>query len=585
MHHQIRGSLVLAVFVSLIVAGCGGADRPVVDVGGGADQEPVQGDWLILSLNSEADSMNQIVSTNASASTIYYGALGSFLGESLLGWNPENWRFENALLAESYPEISEDNITYTFALREGVRWHDGVPFTGEDVLFSAKAMMLSFVDSAHLRGYFADLADVELEGRQVRFRVSKPYWMNDLVLSGVPILPKHIYDPEGVLDAYSFPDIIGGAARNDDTLREFGEQFNRHPANREPIGTGPYKFERWQSGSQIVLVRNDDYWGEPAHLDRIIFRFITEPTAALTALKSGETDFLPRMTPIQFAQQTSGASFDSQFAKTNYGIPTYSYIGWNPMRPFFADRRVRQAMTMLVPRQQIIETLRFGLGEVGVGPFNPNSADFNPNLEPLPYDPERAVALLEEAGWTDHDGDGIRDKDGVKFRFEFLGPAGSQFIDQLLPVLKDEFDKVGIEMTERRLEFTILVDSARDKQFDALSMAWVSDLVGDPHQLWHSSSAENRGSNFISFSNPEADRLIEDARVEFDPERRRELYWRFQEIIHEEQPYTFLMYPQESGAYHLRFQNVEFIPARPGYDLATWFVPTAYQRYTADSPQ
>ena len=471
MHCQIKGLSALTVLVSLVVAGCGGSDRPGRNVAGGGDQEPGQGDWLILSLGAEADTMNQITSTNAYAKTIYYGALGSFLGETLLGWNPENWRFENALLAESYPEISEDNLSYRFTLRDGVQWHDGVPFTGEDVLFSAKAMMLPFVDSAHLRGYFADLADVEVDGRQVQFLIDRPYWMNDFVLGGMPILPKHIYDPEGVLDAYSFPDIIGEVARSDDILREFGEAFNRHPANRQPVATGPYRFDSWESGSEIVLVRNENYWGEPAHLDRVIFRFITDSTAALTALKSGDTDFLPRLQPIQWAQQTSGATFDSQFAKTRYRTPTYYYLAWNPMRPFFADKRVRQAMTMLIPRQQIIDALRFGLAEIAVSHFNPSSADFNPNIEPWPYDPERAVALLDEAGWTDHDGDGIRDKNGVKFSFEFLGGAGSQFVDQLLPILKDEFGKIGIDMTERRLEFTVLVENSRDKQFDAMTLA------------------------------------------------------------------------------------------------------------------
>ncbi len=163
----------------------------------------------------------------------------------------------------------------------------------------------------------------------------------------------------------------------------------------------------------------------------------------------------------------------------------------------------------------------FGLGEVAVSTFSPNAPDFNPNIEPFPYDPDRAVALLEKAGWVDHDGDGIRDQNGVQFSFELIGSAGSRFIDQLLPILRDEFQKVGIEMTERRLEFTVLVETSRDKQFDAISMAWVSDLVSDPYQLWHSSSADNRGSNFISYNNPEVDQIIEDARLEFDPDLRR----------------------------------------------------------------
>jgi peptide/nickel transport system substrate-binding protein len=127
----------------------------------------------------------------------------------------------------------------------------------------------------------------------------------------------------------------------------------------------------------------------------------------------------------------------------------------------------------------------------------------------------------------------------------------------------------------------VFFENLRDHKFDAASAAWASDLQSDPFQLWHSSSIQNRGSNFISFKNAEADDLIEKARLEFDPEKRKQLYWRLQEIMHEEQPYTFVYYPEEAAAYQKRFQNVIWMPARPSYDLTAWFVPRMAQRYTA----
>ena len=569
---------------TLLVAGCGGG--PSAEVGsGGADQSPVQGDWLIAGYEAEPGSMNLLLGpSNSYSQYIWTGAKGSMVGEVLLGYDPETWRLEVPLLAESYPEVSEDNLTYTFMMREGVRWHDGEPFSAEDVLFSAKAMMNPHADTADQRGYYIDLADVQVDGCQVRFEMSRPYWLNDLALGTLYVLPKHVYDPDGVLDAYSYGDIIADAARNDDTLRTYGEAFNRHPANRQPIGTGPYKFDSWESGSEIILSRNDDYWGERAYLDQIRIRFIIDDTARLTALKSGDIDFDARLNSIQYSQQTSGASFDASLAKAKFSIPQLSYIVWNSLRPFFADKLVRQAMTMLIPRQQIIDNLRFGLGRVAVSNFNPSSPDFHTELELWPYDPARAAELLDESGWIDHDGDGIRDKDGVKFSFEFLGSAGSVFTDQLLPILKDELGKVGIEMTERRLEFTVVIDNVRDKQYDAFAGAWLSDLLQDPYQLWHSDPIADRGSNFGSFSNAEADRLIEQARLTFDPDERRQLYWKFQEILHEEQPYTFMLYPEESVAYDKRFLQVDFLPVRPGYDLTKWFVPQVSQKYTPVMP-
>jgi peptide/nickel transport system substrate-binding protein len=290
----------------------------------------------------------------------------------------------------------------------------------------------------------------------------------------------------------------------------------------------------------------------------------------LTALKSGDVDFNPRMTPIQFAQQTSGQQFDSQFRKTSYSIPQFVHSGWNMERPQFKDKRVRQALTMLVNRAQIVETVRFGLATLTESPISSYSPEHNPNLKPYPFDPKRARQLLDEAGWKDSDGDGIRDKDGMPFRFEMMITTSNPIGNQLLAVFKQQFRQAGIEMTERRLESTVFLETVADHQFDAESSSWTSGLFTDPYELWHSHSAQNRGSNFVSFKNPEADALIEQASLQFDPEKRRQILWKLQEIIREEQPYTFLWINKEAAAWDKRFQNVVWFPLRPGYDLSTW---------------
>ena len=576
----MKPRVVFLGILALALWSCTSADRPEGFGPATVDRERAPGDWIVVRFGAEADSLNPITSTNAYAQYIMTGANGSLLFEQLIRYNPETWRVEAPLLA-SYPEISDDHLVYTFTLRDGVEWHDGEPFTAEDVLFSIKALKVPFVDDAHVRGYYADLTEVQAEGQTVRFTMSQPYWMNDSVLGEMPLVPKHVYDPEGVLDRYELRDIIAPEAMDDETLKTFGDKFNTHPANRAPIGTGPYKFETWETGTEIILARNDEYWGEKAYLEKLRFRLISDPTAALTALKSGDVDFNPRLSPIQYSQQTSAPSFERQFVKATYTIPSYNYIGWNAERPFFRDKRVRQAMTMLVDREQILETILFGLGTVAASSFNPSSPDFNSSIKAWPYDRKRAAELLDQAGWVDTDGDGIRDKAGVPFRFTLAGSTGSDFVDLLLPVLKEEFKRVGIDMIERKLEFTVLVESLRDQRFDAATLAWVSGLLSDPHQLFHSSSSENRGSNFVNFRNAEADQVIEQARLEFDPEKRKQLYWRFQEILHQEQPYTLLFYPEEAAAYQRRFEDVEWLPVRPGYDLTQWFVPRLSQRHTA----
>src|SRR5262249_53934708 len=342
--------------------------------------------------------------------------------------------------------------------------------------------------------------------------------------------PKHIFDEDGLLDAFSYKDIIGPTGKTDPRIQKFADRFNKHAAGRAPVGTGPYKFEKWDSGREIVLTRNEDYWGTKPYLDKIVYRIITDPTAALTALKSGEIDLQPRLQPLQYQDQTGGAAFDEQFSKVTYWIPGEYQIFWNNERPFFKDKRVRQALTMLVDREKIIAAIRGGLGRVGVSPFAPQARDFNPNIKPLPYDPKRAAELLDEAGWKDHDGDGIRDKDGVKFKFEFLGSNGSAVFNQLSPVLAEEFRKAGIEMTERVVELALMTETLKEHRFDASVLGFTFDLVYDPYHNWHSSSAAG-GSNFENFKNAESDRLLEQARLEFDNEKRKQIYWRWQELI------------------------------------------------------
>ncbi|PYS53594.1 MAG: hypothetical protein DMG13_11775 [Acidobacteria bacterium] len=564
-----------------LLSGCSPPDRAadkstVANVG-----TPVSGDWVIVRYEGEPDTLNPIISTSSLANYAMYGVNGSGIYEFLMTYNPGDWTLTKAMLAEAPPEISADHLTYTFKIRGGIKWHDGKPLTAEDVLFTFKATMCPLVDSAAPRSWLSDLKDIKLDGETVRFFMGKPNVYNILALANtVPIIPKHVFDPEGLLDSFMLADITGSKGKTDPKIKKFAEQFNAHPNNRAPVGTGPYKFEKWDTGRELVLVRNDDYWGKQAYLDRIVIRIIQDYPAALTALKSGEVDFQTRLLPIQYAQQTSGAAFDQQFVKTKYSIPGYAYIAWNEVRPFFKDKHVREALTMLLNRQQIIDTVRFGLGRIAGSPFIPASGDFNPNIKPWPYDPKRAAELLDEAGWKDHDGDGIRDKDGMKFKFEFLGYPGSTLIPQLMPILREELRKVGIEMTERTIEFNVLSQNLKDHRFDAASLGWTTDLIQDPYQLWHSSSASNRGSNYVNFKNPESDRLIEQARLEFDAEKRKQLYWRWQELIHEEQPYTFLYYQEEAAAYSKRFQNVTWWPLRPGYDLNSWFVPKTSQKYT-----
>src|SRR5204863_1611715 len=196
---------------------------------------------------------------------------------------------------------------------------------------------------------------------------------------------------------------------------------------------------------------------------------------------------------------------------------------------------------------------------IAASPFPTGSPDFDTTIQALPYDPRRASALLDEAGWIDHNGIGIRDKNGVEFKFEFLFASSNAGAAALLPILQEEFAKAGISAGGNRLDPAVYLSMLREHKADAAIGGWSSSVLFDPYQLFHSSSANNRGSNYFNFRNAAADALIESARVEFDAEKRKQIYWLFQEIFQDEQPYTLLYYPEDAAAYNNRVQNVKFL--------------------------
>jgi len=516
------------------------SESPGADSQGG---EPVEGDWLIYHIGAEPGTLNPIVATDAYESVINGGNIYETLIER------DNATLElKPLLAESW-EISEDKLTYTFKIRQGVKWHDGAPFTSADIVFSYKTIMDPKVDAPQLRSYYQEIRDVEaIDDYTVKFTYARPYFLALEFCGGMPIVPKHIFE-------------------NGD--------FNTNPAGRKPVGTGPFKFVKWTTGREVVLEKNPDYWGEKPHLNRIVFRIITDSSVALQVLKRQELD-VASLTPIQWEKQTSSPDFEKHFDKFSYFTPNYSYIGWNSKRPFFADKRVRTALTHLVNRELILDKVMYGLGAIVTNPFYINSPEYDKSIEPIPYDPAAARKLLEEAGWVDHDNDGIRDKDGVKFSFEFLIPGGSETGEKIATILKEELDGIGIDMTIRKTEWAVFTTRLNERNFDAVTLAWSMGIESDPYQIWSSTQAE-AGSNFIGFKNAETDKLIEEARKEFDRDKRIELYRQFSEIIHEEQPYTFLFCRKATVAVNKRFENVTVYPL--GIEPTEWYVPLPLQKY------
>lgn len=509
--------------------------------------DPVSGDWLVSSLTAEPDTLNPITATDA-----YESRINFFILESLIERDMATLELKPKL-AHKW-EISPDKLKYTFYIRKGIKWHDGQEFTAEDVVFSFQKINDPKVDAAPLRNYYRDVKKVEaIDKYTVQFTYNKPYFLALEFCGGLPVVPKHIFNKG---------------------------DFNKHPYNRKPVGTGPYVFDKWETGKQIVLKRNENYWNqkESGHLDKIVFKIITDDTVRLQLLKKGDLDF-NSLLPIQWVRQTVSKKFKEKFRKLSFYNPYYSYIGWNMRNPLFKDRDVREALTRLVNKKSILKNLFYGLGQTTTGPFYLFSKAYNKNIKPFEHDPKKAIALLKKAGWQDTNNDGILDKNGMDFKFTFMISHGATITEQIATILKEDLKKVGIVMDIKRLEWAAFLKQIDDRKFDACILGWSMGIEQDPYQLWHSSQTENKGSNLTGFKNKRVDELIEKIRTEFNDEKRYAMMHEVHSIIHQEQPYTFLFCTMGLVAVERRFQNTRTYNIRPGLNAVEWWVPADIQKF------
>lgn len=517
----------------------------------GDDGPGDEGDWLIWHIPAEPASLNPITGRDVYERWIT-GYYHNHVYETLLEYNWDTLELE-PLLAESY-EVSEDGKEITFVIRDNVHFSDGVKVTADDVLFTYETIMNPSIDSAHLANYFQEFKEVvKIDERTIKFICHKPYFLALETAGIMSVLPKHVYD---------FNDPM---------------QFNDRYTN--PVGSGPFVFEKWDTAQKIVLARNENYWGKKPKLKKIVFKIIKNDLAALQAFLAGEIDFYKRTASEQFVKYSKDPEFLEKASCLEYWDPrvAYGYIGWNQKKVYFKDRRVRQAMTMLVNKQELIDTIYDGKGELTSGHCYKFGKFSDKTIEPWPYDPEKGKELLDEAGWVDTDGDGIRDKDGVPFRFKLMAVSGSPVTERTARAIKDYYSRAGIEMELDFLEWSIFEQKLYDKKHDAAFLAWGGVITPDAFQVWHSSQIEGRGSNHVSFANAEADKILEDARPTLDEKKRIKMYHRFHRILHEEQPYLFFRVRPRLSFIDKRFENVKV--HKLGLDPKEWYVPKEKQKY------
>ncbi len=551
----------------------------------------VIGDWIIQRELADPQSLNPVTLQDAT------GREFSLHVFERLMWAAGREDYELVpWLAEAKPEETTDHLSYTYKLRKGVKFSDGKPLTGKDVVFTFKAMMNPLVDAAQSRQAIDMLKNVELVGGDeytIRFNLSRPYFKAVYALSDFQIMSKAAADPESLTDKYTFEDCKDMAtAMKNPVMKKFADFFNSQEANRDPsrlIGSGPYIFEKWETGQWVYFKRNPNYWNTSAvhgmaYPEKLIVRVIQDQSAATVAAKNKEIDLMYVVKPMDFVKELASPE---QFSmkKADPFEPNFNYIGYNMNNVLFSDVKVRWALAYLVDRNLIIDKVQYGLAVPVQSPvYFGDKKNFNPDLPVIEFNPEKAKQLLTEAGWKDNDGDGIIDKlvNGKKIDFKFTYLLNTnESRKQTMLVVADALKKAGIIAEIQTLEWSVFLEKIKKHEFDAIMGAWVlTDYPPDQYQLFHSSQSKNDGSNYGSYNSPLADSLMEAYRSEFDEANRIIINKQLQKVLYDEQAYTFLWTPKAKYVYADRFKNVRWYPTPiTAYHTPEWWVPAGSRKY------
>ena len=596
---SLRGLEPLWVLAAVLLLGCGGpgdegvADADAETAAGAAAQngaDPVRGDWLVLWSLADPESLNPLTSNDSASNAVL-----RWIFLPLLDLDNETLE-QRPLIGRALPEISEDKLTYVFRLRDDVTFADGKPLTAKDAVFTLKVIKNPEVLAPHARNYFVSVRDAAaVDDHTLRIDLRERYFRNDLVLGGISPLPRHYYDPENLLEGISVADLDAFAKLDPERktrARRFAKQFNEN-FHRNPMGPGAFELRDPENdivtGERVVLRRRDDFWApdDPrqgdAWVNRVLIRIINDREAALVEFKGGDLDVIG-LTPLQHLRATGSKRFAQRAAKKVHVSPGYTYIGWNQKREIFQDARLRRALGYFVDKESLIEKILFGLGVPVESPIFIGRPEYNQALPAHVFDPEGGKVLLAQAGWKDSDGDGVLDKEiggqRVPLRFEIISNSGNDTRRDVGLTVIDEMKRAGIDASFREIDWSIMLNKVKNFDFDAVILGWAMSVTPpDAYQVWHSSQAVPGGSNHVYYRNEEVDRILEEYRVEFDPERRKQLYDQFQEILHQEQPYTFLFMGEAITAWDRRFHGVRWYPSG-GSDLHEWWVPVPGQKYT-----
>ena len=520
----------------------------------------VQTDFnLSIRLHDEPDFLHPVLSRNAIATQL----------EKLIFSTPqapdiETLELQPILLREKMTASStaDGSEVYAMHFRDDIRWNNGTSLTALDYIFSVKAALNPMI-SNQAWANFVQIIDTFLVDPDDAYRVdvvlAEQSMQAEAILSDIAVFPEYVYDPEQLLRSISLSEIKNTTSEDSSATAEILRQVastygDVNVAREQPTGCGPYQLIEWVTNERLIFERKQNWWGDdldnhhPFLANRpqqIVYYIIPDQQSAIANLKSGALDLMFGLQPEQFTQlQNDSASLKLVSAP----ILQFYYIAYNNGDPILSDVNVRRALSYSLDIDQVLDKVFFNITERVHGPIHPSKTFYRRDIEPIPFDLERAQSLLSEAGWYDTNGDGTLDKiiDGqsTELSLDIFTLSGGNSRNIAL-IFKEYAKSIGVSINIISQSFAQTLGKIRERDFQMAALASRTPPgLYDPYNLWHSDNSGINGTNYCGFVNESCDDIIVKLRSSQNAAERDELYSEFQEIIHQEQPALFLVSPK-----------------------------------------
>ncbi|MCW8895520.1 MAG: peptide-binding protein [Sulfurimonas sp.] len=466
---------------------------------------------LHLATSTNPSRLNPILATDSSSSEIT-----GFLFNGLVKYDKDSSTIIGDLAKEFY---YEDDKTLIFKLRENIKWHDGEKFSAKDVVFTYNVLVSPKISSPYSASFRFVQSVEAVDELTIKVKYKEPYF-KALETWMMGILPEHKLKDEENLMSASF--------------------------NTDPVGTGPYKLFQLEHSKNIILSAFDDYFEGRAKIDKISFHVIADPMTRFLMLKSSALD-VGSIEPMQYERQLDEDFFNKFNIHENISR-SYTYLGFNLRLDKFKNPKVREAISLAIDRQEIVEILFFNHAKVCTGPFLPATQAFNKDIKAPIQNIEKAKELLAEAGYDENN----------PFTFEIVTSNSSAIRPYAAQIMQHQLKKAGVIVNLRVMEWQAFLNMVVfPHEFDTVLLGWGLSPTPDPYMFWHSDNDKQGGFNLVGYKNDKIDRMIEESQSMIDREKLSKIWKEMFKIITEDNPYLFLYIPNSIATVNKNIKNVE----------------------------